>query len=144
MAVNTNSFDMIFIDTAPFIYFFEDHEIYADVMERLFLDFESRNAQLVTSLITYTEIITKPLKHGKSRLMEKYRAYFTGSRNISLLPFSIQCAEETARIRCAYNLKTPDAIQIASAITCGADCILTNDASWKRITEIPVFCMDDL
>jgi len=132
------------MDTVPFIYFFENNEMYADKLQKLFQDAESGNLQMVTSLITYTEIITKPIKEGKSKLMEKYRAYFTGSKNLSLLPFSIQCAEETARIRCIYNLKTPDAMQVASAITCGADCIITNDISWKRIKEIPVFCLADL
>lgn len=99
---------------------------------------------MVTSLITYTEIITKPMKAGNRKLMDKYRTYFTGSKNMSLLPFTIQCAEEIARIRCMYNLKTPDVMQVASAIAYGADCIITNYVSWKRITEIPVFCLDDL
>ena len=84
------------------------------------------------------------MKDGKNKMMEKHRAYFTGSKNLSLLPFNIQCAEESARVLCMYNLKTSDAMQVASAITYGADCIITNDASWKRVTEIPVFCLEDL
>ena len=144
MALKLSKFEIIFVDTAPFIYFFENNELYADKMEKLFQTVENRNIQMVTSLITYTEIITKPMKDGKSKLMEKYRAYFTGSKNLSLLPFTIQCAEETARVRCKYNLKTPDAMQVASAISCGADCIITNDASWNRIKEIPIFYLEDL
>lgn len=144
MALKIASFDVIFIDTAPFIYFFENNEFHADKLQELFRSFESGNKQMVTSLITYTEIITKPVKDGNRKLMEKYRTYFTGSKNLSLLPFTVQCAEETARIRCTYNLKTPDAMQVASAISSGADCIITNDSSWKRITEIPVYTLDDL
>lgn len=144
MALKIELFQMIFMDTAPFIYFFENNNRFADKVQELFQAVESGNAHIVTSLITYTEIITKPLKDGNTKLMEKYRAYFTGSKNMALLPFTIQCAEETARLRCLYNLKTPDAMQVASAIVCGADCIITNDLTWKRITEIPVFCLDDL
>ncbi len=144
MAINLDSYSMIFMDTAPFIYFFEDHPVYADPLEMLFRQVERGKQQIVTSLITYMEIITKPLKTGDTRLMEKYRAYFTFSKHLSLLPFTIQCAEETARIRCAYNLKTPDAIQVATALSYGADCIITNDDSWKKIKEIPVFYIDEL
>jgi len=139
-----DSYRMVFLDTAPFIYYFEDRGAYADKLHQLFLDAESGSTQLVTSLITYLEILTKPLATGDERLADKYRAYFTGSKNLSLLPFSIQCVEETARVRCRYGLKTPDAIQVASALTFGADCIVTNDTAWKRIGEVPVFCLDDL
>ncbi len=144
MGLNLATYRMIFIDTAPFIYFFEDNPIYAQKMHNLFTHIESNNKQMVTSLITYTEIITKPLKMGQTKLVDKYRAYFTGSKNLSLLPYTIHVAEASAHIRVRYNLKTHYAMQVATALSFGADCIITNDSDWKRISEIPVFCMEDL
>ena len=144
MGLSSASYRMIFIDTVPFIYFFEDHPQYAQSLQNLFTEIEISDKQIMTSLITYTEIITRPLTQGQKRLVDKYRAYFTGSKNLSLLPFTIHVAETTAHIRSRYGFKTSDAIQIASALSFGADCILSNDAGWKKVSEIPVFCMEDL
>jgi predicted nucleic acid-binding protein len=41
---------------------------------------------------------------------------------------SAPIAEEAARLRAKHNLRTPDSIQIATAINAGAMSFLTNDA----------------
>ena len=53
-------------------------------------------------------------------------------------------SEKVAEIKANYNFKTPDAIQIATAIICGADYIITNDKSWKKITEASVLILSEL
>jgi predicted nucleic acid-binding protein len=47
-------------------------------------------------------------------------------------------------IRAVQNLRTPDAIQLATAIYPGADYFLSNDRGLERIKEIKVLIVDDL
>jgi len=129
--------DLIFIDTAPFIYFFEKHPTYYNDMRRLFDLVYDKNIQVITSIITYIEIATHPVRQGHPKLAIKYRDYFTHSENISLFPIDLVIAEQTVELRAKYQLKTPDAIQIGTAVACGADYIITNDKSWQ-ILEPPL------
>lgn len=52
--------------------------------------------------------------------------------------------EETARLRAATGLKTPDALHAATALQ--ADCALfvTNDSDFRRVPGLPVVILDDL
>ncbi|MGB5985899.1 MAG: PIN domain-containing protein [Desulfobacterales bacterium] len=137
MGLNLKHSDLIFIDTAPFIYFFEKHLLYFPHMIRLFDLVYERQAQIITSMITFIEIASYPMAQGHIKLIRKYRDYFTRGENISLIPIDLIIAEETTRVRAKYKLKTPDAIQIGTAISHGADYIITNDKGWKAL-DAPV------
>jgi predicted nucleic acid-binding protein len=133
----------VFIDTAPFIYYFEDHPVYAQLFESLLQEIDEKSIQIITSMITYIEVLTKPKELDHDSLVSQYRNYFTNSENLSLYPVNFFVAEETAFFRAQYKLRTPDAIQFAIAKSCGADCIITNDKGWKGIKTIPVYVLDD-
>ena len=48
------------------------------------------------------------------------------------------------RLRAGYAwLRTPDALQIATAIGKGAALIVSNDQRWKRVTEIEVLLLKE-
>ncbi|MDY0201998.1 MAG: hypothetical protein RBR40_13535 [Tenuifilaceae bacterium] len=46
-------------------------------------------------------------------------------------------------LRAKYALKTPDAIQLASALISLSDFFLTNDLRLKNVNEIEVITLDD-
>jgi predicted nucleic acid-binding protein len=52
-------------------------------------------------------------------------------------------ARETARVRAASRLRTPDAIQVAAARLGGADAIVTNDRRWTGRVGKPALLMLD-
>ena len=56
MGLDLNSGDIIFLDTAPFIYFFERHPDYFPALETLFDRLYEVDAQAITSIITYIEL----------------------------------------------------------------------------------------
>ena len=72
-----------------------------------------------------------------------YREYFRDSSTIEVLAVDWPIAEEAARIRSAYRLRTPDAIQIATAIVAEADVFITNDRALVRVSEISVVLFDE-
>ena len=126
----------VFLDTAPLIYFWEQHEHYFPALAAFFDEVYAKNILCCVSLITYVEIVTLPLKHGNRLLASKYRNYLTNAANFQLAGFDLTIADTMARFRAEHHLRTPDAIQLATADACGVDYILTNDKAWKNI-EMP-------
>ncbi len=144
MGLDLKSGDIIFLDTAPFIYFFEQHPDYFPALETLFAQLYKTNAQAITSIITYIELTTHPARQGKKQLVRKYRDYLSNSENISLFPLDMDIADRVVELRAQYHFETPDAIQLGTAVACGADYIITNDKAWQRFEGIKVVLVGDL
>ena len=144
MGLDLNSGDIVFLDTAPFIYFFERHPDYFPALESLFAQLYKTDAQAITSIITYIELTTHPARQRKNQLGRKYRDYLSNSENISIFSLNLDIADHVVELRAKYNLKTPDAVQLGTAVACGADCIITNDKDWRRIEEIQVVMVGDI
>ena len=144
MGVKFNSGDIIFLDTAPFIYFFERHPDYFPALDSLFNQVYVQNAQAITSIITYIELTTHPARLGQTKLVRKYRDYLSHSENISLFPLDMNIADQAVRLRALYQFKTPDAIQLGTAVACGADYVITNDIAWQKFQEVEVLLVGDL
>ncbi|HXJ91910.1 MAG TPA: type II toxin-antitoxin system VapC family toxin [Terriglobia bacterium] len=135
---------LIAFDTAPLIYYVEEHSLYFSLTEELFGTIRERQAQGLTSALTLTEVLAKPFRMGRSDLAYAYRGILSATRGVSLCPAGEAVCEQAARLRADYGwLRTPDALQIATALVFGADAIVTNDDRWKRLATIPVFVLKD-
>lgn len=134
----------IFLDTAPLIYLFEEHERFLPAVEQILDDAYANGVDLVSSMITYVEILTAPTREGNTTLAARYREYLTNSEGLSIYPLNISVADEAIRLRAEYALRTLDAIQLATATVCGADHFLTNDRRLARVSSINVVVIADL
>jgi predicted nucleic acid-binding protein len=132
------------IETAPYIYFVEKQPIYGPKMRAVFEQVEIQGIEVVSSVLTLTEVLVKPLRESDTQLELNYRELLTTTDLIHLLPVSVPIANRAADLRARYNLKTPDAVHIATAIEHGSDAFLTNDKALARITEVRVIVLDDL
>lgn len=137
-------FKKIALDTAPFIYFIEEHSEYISILTELFISNSKGKLPIVSSTITLLEVLVLPYKLGKADLAERYENILTGSDTISLIDVNKQISRIAAQLRAEYKLRTPDAIQIATAIYAKADCFITNDKQLKSVKEIQILTMDDL
>ncbi|MEO8608692.1 MAG: type II toxin-antitoxin system VapC family toxin [Chloroflexota bacterium] len=134
----------LYIETAPFIYYVEYHPIYGDKMDDIF-DIVNRDAiEVVTSVITLTETLTKPLKTGDKIVVQAYRTLLQQTRYITPVSINMAIAESAADLRSRYNLRTPDALHIATALNNHADAFLTNDLTLQRVKELPILVLDEL
>ena len=136
--------ETVFVDTAPLIYFFEDNDTYIKRLTAFFDQVAESNVVLVTSMVTYIEILTHPERTGDKRLAAKYRDFLTNSEQISMYPLNVSVADAAVRLRAGHQLKTPDAIQLATAEVCGADHVVTNDVKWRRVPGFHVVTVDEL
>ena len=100
--------------------------------------------QVVTSTLTLTEVLVHPLRAGNIELAEQYRDILFAQENLITLPVSPVIAELAAQLRATRNLRTPDAIQIATAIQGGATFFFTNDARLHTIPDVEILVLDEL
>lgn len=61
--------------------------------------------QLVTSMVTYIEILTLPEKLGDERLAAKYREFLTNSEQLSIYPLNIAVADAAVRLWASAGVK---------------------------------------
>jgi len=81
---------------------------------------------------------------GNTKTEQEYRNILLHSGGFELLPVTTLIAESAAELRARYNLRTPDALHVATAIAAGCGAFLTNDAGVKRVAEITVLLLDEL
>jgi predicted nucleic acid-binding protein len=132
------------LDTASLIYFVELRPVYLPLVDPFFEALEFGEFQVVTSTLTLTEVLVHPYKHGNLSLAQQYSRILLGSRNLKTLPVSAEIAAEAAQLRAAYDLKTPDSIQLATARAGGATTFLTNDDRFVSIPGIELIYLDSL
>lgn len=131
------------VDSAIFIYFAEAHPHYFECTEIMFARLDRRGFLGFTSTVTLTEVLTKPLKTSDRDAQRAYR-HLLRTRHLKVVNVNSRIAERAAQLRATYNLKTPDAIQIATALESRCDAFLTNDIALKRVTDLRVLVLDEL
>lgn len=132
------------IDTAPFIYFIEANPNYDQYLTPIFSAISQAKLIGITSTISITEVLVHPLRNGNVELALQYRNLLMNSQHLICRPVDAEIAELAASLRVKYQLRTPDALQIATAILANAEAFLTNDKNLKRVKELKVIIMDDL
>ncbi len=134
----------IALDTNIFIYAYQEHPQFLPIVRPIFdrLD-NDPNFRAVTSVITLIEVLAQPLRLGRSDLVSTYTNALINSSQVATHPIDFTIARRAAELRAKHDLRTPDAIQIATAITAQAEAFITNDERFKRITDIPVFVISE-
>lgn len=112
---------IICLDTSPLIYYIERHPKYINILRPLFSEISSKNLIGFTSTISLLEVMVLPLRKGDIALAEKYREIMLYSENFTVYEVSNDISELAARIRARYEIRTPDALQIATGVFKKAD-----------------------
>ena len=115
----------IFWDTNLFIYLFEDNQGLSKAVTDLRKKMLQRGDQLLTSALTLSEVLVKPVEAGNDDLHRKYEEAIT--MTASVIPFDLKAARLYASIRRDRSLRAPDAVQLACAAAAGVDLFITND-----------------
>ena len=132
----------IFIDTAPIIYYIGAHPQFGSLAKDVVGAFQSGNLNAYSSVITLTEVLSKPIASGDEKLARKFADFLKQGKNLTIVEISEGIAEAAGILRGHYAfLKTVDAIQAAAALDIGADAFLTNDVKLKQIRELNVLVL---
>lgn len=119
------------LDTAPFIYLIEEHPQYLPIVRPVFAAIADGGLTAVTSALTLLETLVPPYRARNAPLAERYEALLTRSHGLRLDDLSRSVCRAAAHLRAVHNIKTPDALQLATALLAKCSTFLTND------TDIP-------
>lgn len=126
---------LVLVDSAPIIYLLEEHPKLAPRFRPLFERHEAGELHLAVTTISIAEVLTGPLSAGNEVLVKRYRAVMESWQVVDL---TADIAESAARLRASVKLKLPDAIQVASAISIGADALVTHDRDFSAVKALTV------
>jgi predicted nucleic acid-binding protein len=133
----------IALDTAIFVYFIEEHPRYLPVIEPVFAAIDAGRLAAVTSGLTLLETLVVPYRTGNPTLADRYEALLAGSRGLRLLDLDRPLLRAAAQLRAAVRVETPDALQLAAALSAGATAYLTNDRDLPRIPGLRIMQLRD-
>lgn len=132
------------LDTAPIVYFIEGNPEFHALCVPFFAAIDSGSITAFTSTITLPETLVHPLRSGDTHRATAFRNLLLATQGVTTVPLSVDTAERTARLRADYNLRTPDAVQIATALHSGCEAFLTNDNQLKRVTDLRIVVVSEL
>ncbi|MDA1049541.1 MAG: PIN domain-containing protein [Planctomycetota bacterium] len=124
------------VDTAPVIYFIEANPKYDALVTEIFQRISNGVFEGLCSVITLTEVLVQPLHHGDQQAARDYTDLLLHSQHFATVSIDPAIAKTAGELRARYNLRTPDALQIAAAMENGCQAFLTNDTTLNRVTEI--------
>lgn len=138
-----NNVDRVFLDTAPVIYFLEQHPIYHPIMSAFFKLQKEKRILIVTSPITLSECLIHPIKQNMDDLVAKYRQLMMRGEQTIFEVIDAEAGEHAAHVRASLNISLIDSLQIGVAVSSGCQLFLTNDKQLLRVTSIKTILLDD-
>ena len=116
----------IYWDTMLFIYWLEDHPVFAKRVDEIHHRMKDRHDQLITGTFTLGEVLAGPYRKAAAQRVDEVRRLL-GNVVAEMIPFTVETADRYARIRGTLQVSPADAIHLASAAQAGTDLFLTND-----------------
>jgi predicted nucleic acid-binding protein len=144
LAERLESLQLVFLDTAPVIYFVEKNPDFSEKVQSIFSKLDERTLTAVVSPITLAECLVLPYKIPNPDIAQIFSELLVNSENVLFYPIDEVTADKAAELRAHYNITLTDAFQLSIAIQAKCDAFLTNDADLKRVTEIPIIVLADL
>ncbi len=134
----------ILIDTSVWIYHFEQSASFGGAARYVIEQLEAGKFRGVASELTLLELTVKPLQLGRQDAADDYETLLSFFPNLTLQPISRAILLDAAALRARYRLRTPDAIQIATAFRTGATLAITNDEAWRHLAGIDTLLLADM
>jgi predicted nucleic acid-binding protein len=131
---------LLFLDTAPVIYYVEGHPTYAPELQPVFAAIDRGEIVAVTSPITLAECLVLPFTDDNERAEALFfnlivkKAMFIGT--------DPSIAVAAAKLRASLGLSLPDALQIATATAVGCHTFLTNDKRLRSVAAINAIVLE--
>ncbi|MBW4593951.1 MAG: PIN domain-containing protein [Brasilonema angustatum HA4187-MV1] len=134
---------IVYVDTSVLIYTIKGHPDYYSLLQPLWLKFQLGEIEIVSSEIIIMEVLVLPLRNVDTSLIADYEQLLFSSK-IQLIPIRKPVLRETANLRATTNLKTPDAIHAATALSVNCTQFLSNDKGFRHIVDLPVVVLSEV
>ena len=132
----------IALDTGVFIYQLEANAKYLSLTDAVFAWVERTGHEAVTSTITMTELLVPSYRDNNEHRVDEFYGLLSTYPNLRWIAPDLEAADIAARLRATYKLRTPDALQAATAIRAQATGLITNDPIFLRVVEFETAVLD--
>lgn len=132
----------IALDTSVFIYQLEANARYLALTDSVFAWLERVGHEAVTSTITMTELLVPSYRENDEPRVDAFYGLLSTYPNLRWVAPDLETADLAAMLRAQYRLRTPDALQAATAIRANATGMITNDPVFARIAELDTAVLD--
>jgi len=134
----------IALDTSVFIYQLEANARYLPITNHVFSWLERPDSRAATSTITMTELLVQPYRDAAEQRVDEFYGLLSTYPNLDWIAPDLEIADLAARLRAAHGLKTPDALQAATALHAHATGLITNDPVFTRVEMLETLVLDRL
>ena len=129
----------IAVDSMIFIYLFEGEQKYLERSRTILTLAETGKATIITSIISVIEALSPAKFRDDPLANSEVKKFFEETPNLTVYQVDWSVAQTTSQLRQKYEkLKTPDAIQLATALSYGADMFITNDHRLLQLKGFPI------
>lgn len=132
------------LDSSVFIFEVEQNPKYIELVHPIFQWLEEPRAHAVTATVTMLELLVHPYRKSEIDAVNRFYALLSTYPGLQWAELTLPIADLGARLRAEYQLKTPGAIQAATAMISQATGFISNDPAFKRIKALEVVVLDDL
>jgi predicted nucleic acid-binding protein len=132
------------LDTALFIYWIEENARFLPLVAPIFEDVAAGRRDVVTSSLTLLEVLVVPYRAGNRALADRYEALLSRSRGVRLVDIARPELRTAAQLRALHpSLRTPDALQLAAAVSAQCTTFVTNDRDVPPLPGLRVLKLRD-
>jgi predicted nucleic acid-binding protein len=127
------------LDSMLFIYLLDaSNPNFYQLTKKFFLSLETSKTTSLTSSVSLLETLSLSSLESNHAKLEDYTRFFQEMEGLTVYPVSLEICLTAAKLRRQQaSLKTPDSIQLATALVHQANCFITNDDRLKNITHLP-------
>jgi predicted nucleic acid-binding protein len=91
-----------------------------------------------------TELLVLPYRDGDQQLANDFYALLSTYPNLDWIAPNLEIADLAARICALHRLRTPDAVQAATAVHALATGLITNDPVFASVPDFETLVLDEL
>src|SRR5947209_16802369 len=80
-----------------------------------------------------TELLVQPYRESDDQLVDEFYSLLLTYPNLDWIATSLEIADVAARLRAVHRLKTPAALEAATATLASVTGLITNDSVFERV-----------
>ncbi|RLD96820.1 MAG: hypothetical protein DRI91_06425 [Aquificota bacterium] len=131
----------VFLDTNAIIYFLEENPRFYRQVVGYFERAEKGEIELYTSSLSYMEVLVPVVKLERVALEARYNYLF--ERFLRVVDIDLDVAREAAVVKARYGFKTPDALQVACALSVPCKKFVTAGRPLARVEGLEVILLKE-
>ncbi len=128
----------LFLDACALIYRFEGAAEFRDATAALIVQLTTGapTVRLAVSRLSLLECRVKPLREGDAPTLQRYDDFFA---EVEIIEIDASVIDLATRLRARHGLKTPDAIQAASAQVWQRNTLfISSDQAFSKVPKLDV------